>query len=193
MRLENRFCDAQNRCCARFAIIRHLLQRTQPRLDHGGSQLCGQRGGHCLAHLCHQQHTGALNRFQDHIPCKSVADDHVRLIPENIAALNIAAEIQTALPVQLREARMGFLRQRVALMLLRAIADQAHAGTVQTIDRLHIGAAHQRKLQKILAAALSIRAAVDQKRTMLPGRRQHHGQCRAAHAGHTAHQQRCAC
>ncbi len=81
--------------------------------------------------------------------------------------------------MRLLQQRIGVVAKRVALMLLGAVAEQTNTWLLNTVELLHIKAAHVSKLQQVFRRALRVRAAVDEH-AGVAAIRQHGGKRRAA-------------
>ncbi len=120
----------------------------------------------------------ALARFQNDVADKTVADDDVHVILEQIVALDVADEIQIQFFAELE----GFEREFVALGILRADAQDADARIFLPQNFARINAAHHGELREVQRLAFDVRAGVEQDKFAALARNDG-GDAAAIHAG----------
>ncbi len=140
---------------------------------------CLQQESHRLGH--------ALGNLQRDVAHESIAYQHVGLAVEQVAAFDVAHEIQRQFLDQLE----GFLGQLVALGFFFADGEHAHArmlGGRKAVgkNRAEIHVAHDGELLQILRLGIDVGAHVDQDgRRALRGR-ENRRQRRTIHSGQRA-------
>ena len=125
----------------------------------------------------HHHLTKTLCDFEDHIACETVADDDVDVGIENIAAFDIATEVDACR----LEDPVALTRLRTAFALILSDRHQTHPGRIHTEDRLRVERAHDGELHELVWLALHVGADIeDQGMTLFLGH--HCGQSRPVDA-----------
>src|SRR5712692_5468581 len=99
-----------------------------------------------------------LRRFQNHVPDKTIANDHLDWIFKQVAAFDVSAEVERGLLQQLE----NFLRQLGPFYIFLAQRYQTHGWFFVTEDVARINRAHDRILQKMLGPRVRVCARIDQ-------------------------------
>src|ERR1700731_3470138 len=99
-----------------------------------------------------------LGRFQNHVPDKTIADDHLDWIFKQVAAFDVSAEIERGFLQQLE----NFLRQLGAFYIFLAQGYQTHRRFFVTEDVARINRTHNGILQKMLGPRVRLCARIDQ-------------------------------
>src|SRR5580698_7907073 len=95
--------------------------------------------------------------LQRDVADEAVADDHVHIAAEYVAAFDVANEVER----KLLQARRGFAGQLVAFHFFFADGKQSHARPLGSPDRAVINLAHHCELLDLLGLGINVRADVE--------------------------------
>ena len=112
-----------------------------------------------------KQHLGeTLAELEDDVADEAVADDDIHLAGVDVAALDVADEVEAEGRRGGLDQLMRLLRQLVALGLFFAVGEQADAGMLYAEDAAHVGVAHDGELEQIGRLAVGVGAHVEHQR-----------------------------
>ncbi len=148
--------DAEQRSAAVLGIIYPPLQAMerglhQPRPE-GGSAV----GAHLAADLAGQEIGERLPELEQHVTGEAVGDDHVHRPSQDVSALHVSHEVESAL----REELVGRDRQIVALPRLLADREEPDPGPRSSQDLHSVDVAHEGELREMVGLALGVGARV---------------------------------
>ena len=99
-----------------------------------------------------------LGGLEHDVADEAVADDHVGVAVEDVAAFGVAHEVEAGL---LQDAER-FLRQLVALAFFLADGEQADARRFDAEEHLRVEVAHDGELAEVGGLGVDVRADVEQ-------------------------------
>src|SRR5437660_2136207 len=158
--------DAQQQPAAQLPPVDPLAQRLELGTDEQATQRRDRVPLDGITDAAEEELGGAFSRLDHHIAGKAIADDHVRLVLEDVVALDVADEIDPGCRPQ---KGLGRLDQLVALARLLTVAQQADPRCGDLHDALGVDRAHPSELHKVFRPRIGIRAGIQQQAT--PGRR----------------------
>ena len=191
MRLDDRLCNAEEGRAADLVLVEQVAELIHALFAREIAQL-GRRIAHkhVLDRARHEL-GNALNGLEHHVARVPIAHRDVARAERYHAALDVADKVEPALVTRFFEQRVSLFTQRVALGVLSAVVDQAHARVFDAVDLFRVQRAEEGELQQHLSRALGICARVTQHD--LPALAGHDGCERtAADALDSAAVQRCA-
>ena len=140
-----------------------------------------------VVHLLGFHHVvDGFGHFQQHVARVAVAANHVGLVVEQVAALDIADEVNVR--VFLEELKRG-LQQRGALALFLAQVHEAHFGPLDAQHVLRIQRAQLAELLQHFGLALGVGPHIEQNAEAAVQLGHEVGDGRAQHAGHGLHRE----
>ncbi len=104
----------------------------------------------------------AFHRLDDDVAGEAVGDDDVRLCEGDVAALEVADEVDVRRPEKLR----GFLGEGVALGVLLADVEEGYFRVLPLPDTAHIGRRHLRPLDEVLRLRVGVGTDVKEDREL---------------------------
>ena len=132
-------------------VVESLAAQHRPHLGGDGA---GKR----LAQQVAEETPDALAGLERHVAHKSVADNHVRMAVEDVAAFHVADEMDW----QRFEQREALAGEVVAFALFLADGEQADTGLGDFKDGPRVHLAHHGELLKVVGFAVDIGADVEQ-------------------------------
>src|ERR1017187_5055291 len=155
---DARAAHAQQRRAAVFGIIQALLEGGEGVLGDDVSDFAGDGGFESLAQEVLDHVAQTLADFQRDVADEAVADHHVDVAGIDVAAFDIADEVE----VEVLKHGRGCVGELIAFVFLLADGEQSDAriGTVQDVARINFG--HNRELAQHARRAIDVGADIHQ-------------------------------
>ena len=154
--------DAQERGAAILGIIEALLERIEGLAGEDIPHLGGDGAGKRLLEHSDDGVHHALADFQGHVADEAVADDDVDVAAEEVAALDVAHEVEGQ--GRLPQAPVGLPHHFVPLGGFFPDGEQPHPRALHPEHHPVVDLAHDGKLLQVLWAAVNVGAHVEQHR-----------------------------
>ncbi len=143
----------------RRAALLRVVEKLEQLRRFGPAQHVGER----LLHHPHEHAARRLVEFEDHVPDKAVAHDHVdppllALPRQDVPALDVADVVD---PRGLLEELVCFLHDRIPLLVFFADVEQAHPRTRLVQHVAHVHRPEVREADELARVAVHVGAAVE--------------------------------
>ena len=158
--LHNQSLKTQKRSSAVLTCIKCLHGFFDGRFHQKSSNLAAgvfHKAG--FKHL-HKGTSKSFIKLQDHVPDKSLADNHICITSRNIPCFNTSNKIDPRAFLQKRE---RLFHKGISLLLL---CTNVYNGNTRVLDSnhvFHIDGTHLRKLYQMLWSGIYVRTAVNKK------------------------------
>ena len=153
--------DAEQRGAAVLGVVEALFEVAEGLAGEERADLGGDGGLQGFAEGDGDELGGAFAGLEGDVADEAVADDDVGVAVEEVAAFDVADEVDVG---ELAEEGQGVAGEGVALGVFFADGEQADAGAVDAEDVAGVHVAHDGELDEVVGVGVDVGAYVEEER-----------------------------